>query len=193
MRAAAAVAACVGLISCRGAVSAQEKPADRQIAEAVSAAPQALREDAAVLGYRGGELVTLREGTGQLVCLADDPDREDFHVACYHRSLEPFMAIGRRLRAEGKNRAEVQSARLAALESGDLRMPDHPAALYTLTGPEDSFDPETGSVTGAHALFVVYTPYVTPEQLGVPARPAAGEPWLMLPGTPWAHIMVSRP
>lgn len=75
-------------------------PPETQIAAAVQAAPEDRRAAAAVLGYDpAGQLVTLRAGTNDLVCLADDPRDEAFSVACYHKDLEPFMARGRELRA----------------------------------------------------------------------------------------------
>ena len=56
-------------------VVAQDIPnQDRQISQAVMAAPQDQRADATVLGYTvNGEVVLLREGTGDLVCLANNP------------------------------------------------------------------------------------------------------------------------
>src|SRR5258707_571179 len=75
----------------------------QQIASAVLPLPTEFRESARVLGYRAGnpKLVPLREGSGAFTCLATDPKQKDFHVACYHKSMEPFMARGRELRAEG--------------------------------------------------------------------------------------------
>lgn len=171
---------------------AQVLPPEQQIIAAVHPAPESLRGGAKVLGYsEDGDLVTLREGVNELICLADDPSDSRFHVACYHASLEPFMARGRELRAEGKARNEVQATRLEEAESGKLTMPDHPAALYSLTGPEGSFDPATGTVEGASPLYVVYMPYATEETTGLSTSPAGpGAPWIMDPGKPWAHIMV---
>ena len=84
---------------------AQIPDADRQVAEAILAAPEELRDAAHVYGYdSAGMLRTLREGTNELTCLADRPDDEQFHVACYHNSLEPYMAHGRALRQEGCQR-----------------------------------------------------------------------------------------
>ena len=82
---------------------AQPLPAEQQIASAVLAVPAEFRADARVLGYRAGapQLVTLREGKGPFTCIASDPAAKEFHVACYHQSLEPFMARGRALRASG--------------------------------------------------------------------------------------------
>jgi hypothetical protein len=143
-----------------------------------------------VLGYAlNGHLTTLRPGTGALICLASKPNSERFHVACYQRSLEPFMARGRALRARGVTGERVDSVRFAEVRSGKLRVPRHPAVLYSLTGPPDSFDPATGTAPNAKPLFVVYVPFATGKSLGLSATPVEGAPWIMHPGTPKAHIM----
>ncbi len=168
--------------------------AAEQIAGAVSPAPEGMRDGATVLGYsEGGDLVTLRQGEGDLVCLADKPADERFHAACYFKALEPFMARGRALRAEGKERAEVLETRAAEIESGKLEMPPGPSALYSLTGPAGSFDPATGEVQGANRTYVVYIPYATAESTGLSPQPATNAPWIMSPGKPWAHIMLVQP
>ncbi len=165
-------------------------PTAQQIEAAVLPAPTDLRSTATVLGYRpDGTLTTLRKGDGPLTCLASDPANAEFHVACYHRSLEPFMARGRALRAQGVQRGEVDSVRFREVRSGALRMPRAPAVLYSLTGKPGSFDPVAGTAKGARSLFVVYVPNATAASLGVSAVPAEGIPWVMFPGTPKAHIM----
>lgn len=164
-------------------------PEAAQIAAAVLPLPAEFRESAQVLGYRAGNprLVVLRQTQGAFICLASDPAAERFHVACYHRSLEPFMARGRELRAQGVKDPQVDTVRFAEVKSGKLAMPTQPAALYSLTG--GSFDPATGTATGARPLFVIYTPGATTETTGLSTRPAEGTPWIMFPGTPKAHIM----
>ncbi len=84
---------------------------------------------------------------------------------------------------------DVDSVRFREVRKGNLRMPKAPAVLYSLTGKAGSFDPATGTATGARHLFVVYVPNATPESLGLTAVPAVGTPWVMFPGTPKAHIM----
>jgi len=164
--------------------------AEQQIAAAVLAAPADMRAGATVLGYSpNGHFTTLRQGSGALVCLGSDPKAERFHVACYQRSLEPFMARGRALRAHGVKGDRVDSVRFAEVRSGKLRMPRHPAVLYSLTGPADSFDPATGTAPKAQPLFVVYVPFATGRSLGLSTTPVEGAPWIMHPGTPKAHIM----
>ncbi len=164
--------------------------AEQQIAAAILPLPKEFRSTATVLGYTAaGKLTTLRAGDGPFICLANAPGGERFHVACYHNALEPFMARGRELRAAGVADSLVDSVRNADIESGRLQLPSHPAALYSLTGPPGSYDPTTGSVTGARPLFVIYVPGATPESTGLSATPAEGTPWIMNPGTPKAHIM----
>lgn len=173
---------------------AQDRDAAEQIADAVRAAPESMRAGAAVLGYGGeprpGDVLTqLRAGTNDLVCLADDPGKAGFHTACYHRSLDEFMVLGRRLRAAGESRSVIMDARYAALASGELTMPSR-AALHSVSA--DSEPGAAGTVQGERRLTVVYVPGATGEELGIPTRPDGDAPWLMLAGTPWAHIMISR-
>src|SRR2546425_10636725 len=94
-------------------LSAADVPAPAvQIASAVLAAPEELRADATVLAYNAqGVLMRLREGKNEIICLASDPAKKAFSVACYHRDLEPYMARGRELLAQkvtGKERNDIR-------------------------------------------------------------------------------------
>ncbi|MBC7791445.1 MAG: hypothetical protein H7Z74_15980 [Anaerolineae bacterium] len=172
------------------AAQSQTLPPAQQIAAAVLPLPEAMREGATVLGYNAeGKLVTLRSAKGDMICLADDPAQERFHVACYHGSLEPFMARGRALRAKGTKRDQIDTLRFAEIRSGKLKMPRNPASLYSLTGAADSYDAATGVVSKASPLHVVYIPFATEKTTGLSAVPSDKMAWLMFPGTPKAHIM----
>lgn len=166
--------------------------AETQIAAAVLAAPADLREGAAVLGYNPqGELVRLREGKNELICLASDPNKTSFSVACYHRDLEPYMARGRELLAQkitGPKRNEVRWKEVA---DGKLSMPREPRTLYVLTGK--GFDAASGKVTDAYLRWVIYVPFATPESTGLSTKGSDNAPWLMFPGTAGAHIMINPP
>jgi len=180
-------------LACGGAV-AEVPPPEQQIAAALQAAPAERREGAQVLGWNAdGVVVTLREGTNDLVCLADDPSDDRFSVACYHESLEPYMRRGRELRAEGVTDGEQRlKRRWEEADAGTLKMPEAPATLYVLTG--SGYDPATDTVADPYLRFVVYTPYATAESTGLSSQPIAeGAPWIMFPGTAGAHIMISPP
>jgi hypothetical protein len=170
--------------------AAEPLPDAQQIAAAVLPLPVEFRESARVLGYHTGspKLVPLREASGAFTCLATDPKQKDFHVACYHKSMEPFMARGRELRAQGITGDRVDTLRFAEVRSGKLVMPKQPASLYQLIG--GTFDPATGATTDSRSLFVIYIPGATPATTGLTDKPVQGSPWLMFPGTPKAHIML---
>ena len=167
-------------------------PPAQQIAVAVQAAPEDRREAATVLGYdESGKLATLRAGTNDIVCLGDDPKADGINVACYHKDLEPFMARGRELLANGVTSKEREETRWKEIESGALKMPREPRTLHVLTG--SGVDATTNAVKDAYVRWVVYTPFATAETTGLPIRPVPGGPWIMFPGTPTAHIMISPP
>jgi hypothetical protein len=174
------------------ALHGQAKSAAREIADAVSPLPAGMQAGAEVRAHRGGTLAEIRAGTNGMICLADDPDREGFHAACYHQSLEPFMARGRALRAGGMSAEATDSARLAEYESGKLPLPTPGATLYSISSDDDAFDPSGGVPAGTRGLYVVYLPYATEASIGVSATPARDRPWLMFPGKPTAHVMIAR-
>lgn len=167
-------------------------PATSQIAAAVQAAPEDRRAEAAVLGYdAAGALVTLRKGTNDIVCLADNPKDEAFSVACYHKDLEPFMARGRALAAEGVKTADREDVRHKEIAAGTLKMAKEPRSLCVVSGT--AFDAATGKIADAYTRWVVYTPFATPESTGLSVTPVPGGPWLMYPGKGTAHIMINPP
>jgi hypothetical protein len=173
------------------AQTAAPPPAAQQIAAAVQALPADMREGAAVLGYKSGaRLEVLRPGTNGMRCLALYVVRPDFHVACYHDTLEPFMLRGRDLRDGGMTSArQVDSVRFAEIESGKLKMPPQ-AMLYTLTGKKEVFNAATGAITGAQPLAVLYIPFATTATTGLSSSGRGGSPFLMNAGTAKAHVMI---
>ncbi len=164
----------------------------QQIAAAIQAAPEERRADATVMGYdESGKLVTLRQGKNDLICLADNPKSADFEVDCYQKDLEPFMARGRELAAQGVKGKERNESRWKEIDDGKISMPKSPSALYILVGK--GYDAATGTVAKPYRRYVVYTPYATPESTGLSTMPVPGGPWLMFPGKPSAHIMIDPP
>lgn len=190
MKKIATVLCLIGLPLPAATVLAQTPSAEQQIAAAVLAAPEDRREGATVFGFDDDDaLVTLREGSNDLVCLADNPGDDQFSVACYHQSLEPYMARGRELRALGVTGMERNTMRWEEAKEGKLALPEDPATLYVLTG--SAYDAETGEVAEEYRRWVVYVPYATAASTGLGTKPVPGEPWLMFPDTAGAHIMIS--
>jgi hypothetical protein len=174
------------------AAPAAPAPAAEQIAAAVLAAPADRRAGAAVLGYdEKGAFVTLREGTNDQICLADNPKENGISVACYHKDLEPFMARGRALATEGVKTADREDVRHKEIAAGTLKMAKEPRSLCVISGT--AFDATAGRIAEAYTRWVVYTPFATPESTGLSVTPVPGGPWLMYPGKGTAHIMINPP
>ena len=162
------------------------------IATALMAAPEESRSECKVIGYNmAGEFVTMREGDNEFIVLADNPKQDGFNAACYHKDLEPFMAKGRALRAEGKTGQEIFAIREAEMKSGQLKITPG-STLHIYYGVKTVYDSETSKVEGAQLRYVVYMPWATSESTGLPETPMApNHPWIMNPGTHKAHIMIS--
>ena len=180
---------CAALLSFAALAVAEAPSKDEQIAGAVQAAPAEFREGAGVFGFQDGKLTLIRRPANHLHCLADDPAKKGFNAACYHKDLEPFMARGRELAADGVTGMDRHKARWKEVDDGKLQMPKEPRTLYVLRG--SGFDGKT--VADGYLRWVVYTPYATPESTGLSTEAGPSKPWLMYPGTAGAHIMISPP
>jgi hypothetical protein len=164
-----------------------------QIKTALLAAPAEKRDSCTVLGYSPDkQVIVLKQGTNEMICLADNPDEPEFSVACYVKDLEPFMKRGRELRKEGIKDQMLIDERDKEVKAGTLQMPKQPAALYVYSADEKDFNPATGDVKNGYLRYVIYIPYATAASTGLPEKPTAkGMPWIMYPGKPGAHIMIN--
>ena len=186
---------------CYGCNSKKDSPASTkelpsaaiQIKTALLAAPLEKRDSCTVYGYSADkQFILLRQGTNELICLADNPDEPDFSVACYNKELEPFMKRGRELRKQGIKGQQLVDQRDKEAQEGTLQMAKGPSALYVYSAKEKDFDPATGEVKNGYLRYVIYIPYATAASTGLPEKPYAdGMPWIMDPGTHGAHIMIN--
>jgi hypothetical protein len=161
----------------------QVKEAEVQIAETLRALPEALRDEAAVIGYnQAGEQIELRKGSNDMICWADDPelsnDKGKIYIVCFPKSLEPYMTRIRKLRLNGVS--NVYDSLSTEIEFGLINIPKL-AVRYTLRGH---------SHEGALPLTIIHVPYATTESTGFSSEIDNFRPWLMWEGTPHAHIMV---
>lgn len=182
----------IGLLTSAQELSPTLLPAAIQIKTAVLPAPESDKEGAMVYGYdQQGDFIILREGSNNLICLADDPKKKGISVSCYSKKLEPFMKRGRELSAEGKDFKEKREIRGMEVAQGKLEMPKEPSMTYIYYGTDEGYNTETGELADGQFRYVIYTAFATTESTGLPDKPhAKGMPWLMDPGTFRAHIMV---
>ena len=168
------------------AIAQQTATVEQQITDATQILPQDLRAGATVVTYDAatGARKVLRQGTNFVEC---QPRMADGFERCYHKALAPRRDFEAKLRAQKKSDEDIQKAVVAATKDGTLPQP--PKGMMSYRG----FD-KTDRIQN---LWVMSLPNATPEAVGVSTvsqRDAAlaghGLPWMMLPGTPGAHIMI---
>ncbi len=167
--------------------SAPAQSTDQQIADAVLPLPEDLKAGATVVTHDAdtGARKVLRQGTNQVEC--QPPDMEAMQTVCYSTSFAPQFDLMAKLAAEGKSPEEVQAGVAAAREAGTLAPPTFGSMGYALRHDDRRIK----------LLWVMAVPGATSESIGVStesqrnnALKGQGRPWLMLAGTPNAHIMI---
>lgn len=156
-----------------------------EIAQATLPLPEDLRGGATVYKYTAtGERQVLRPGTNQVECM---PRGTDGFTWCYNTVTSPRRDFAARLRAQKKDEKEIQVAMAEATKAGTIPEAPFGVMSYRLYGKRDRIQ----------LLWVLSVPGATPESIGVTTASARedalelrGTPWLMLPGTPGAHIMI---
>ncbi len=157
-----------------------------EITQATLPLPDDLRAGAAVFKYdpATGNRITLRPGTNFAECM---PRGDDGFTWCYHKVGGPRRDLAAKLRAQKKTDAEIQEALAAATKAGTIQPTPWGTMSYRLYGKKDRIQ----------LLWVLSVPGATSESVGVSegsqrdhALKGNGRPWLMLAGTPGAHIMI---
>ena len=157
-----------------------------EVTQATLPLPEDLRADASVYKYdaKTGERIWLRKGNNFAECM---PRGDDGFTWCYNRVSAPRRDFSAKLKAQGKTDKEIQEAVAAATKDGTLKPTPFGTMSYRLYGKKDRIQ----------LLWVLSVPGATPETIGVSegsqrdeAIGGDGRPWLMLQGTPGAHIMI---
>ena len=165
--------------------ASQSQSTDARIAETVQILPTDLRAGATVVTYdpATGDRNVLRQGTNFVEC---QPLMADGFTRCYNKALGPRRDLEAKLKAEKKSDKDIQDAIAAATKAGTLK-PAAPGMSYRGYDKRDRIQ----------NLWVISLPNRTPESVGVStvsqrddALEGKGLPWMMLPGTPGAHIMI---
>src|SRR5436190_755368 len=167
-------------------VAYAQQSKDAQIAEAVKPLPDDLKAGATIVTYdaKTGARQVLRQGANYIEC---QPKMADGFIRCYNKTLAPRRDMEAKLRAQGMKDEDVTKEIQKATADGKLKPPPFGTVSYR-------YSDDPGRIK---LLWVISVPNATPEMLGISTesqRDAAlkgnGKPWMMLPGTPGAHIMI---
>lgn len=146
---------------------------DARVAEALSAAPAELTEDATVMDWEGN---VLRPGSEEWVCYPTPPGQAASGTApmCLDEGFQAWATAW-----ANKTEPEVGTVGIGYMLRGDAGASNtDPFA----TEPDDDW-----IVAGPHLMVVV--PDVADLE-AYPTDPETGGPWVMWAGTPYAHLMI---
>ena len=192
------IAVCFSTFSSTSAVAQlpQVPPASQQIAAAVLPLPEVMREHATVLGYAPDlSLITLRQGSNEMVCTASRPGDAEFDVRCYHESFMPVVRRMRELYQQGVKHDEVYRTIESEVKAKKLAIPDHPIAGYRMLGPSSAYQSATNTVSKEIKSWQsVHFPHKTAAEIGLPEEGQVGRtmPYVMASGTFWSHVMIEH-
>jgi len=169
-------------------------PRDREIALARSAAPASVADSATVfaLTARGYEVAV--RGSNGAACYVSRDWLESIEPHCFDaEGAATVMALAMRrieLLHQGKTPAEADREIADGLVTGRFRLPRRPAMSYMLSAAQVLYDDDGRRVGPWQPHLMIYYPYLTAADLGLPA--GAGAPGLMVvdAGRPTANIMV---
>lgn len=160
-----------GLLALAAAAASAD---EAKIQSALSAGPESLSRDAAVMDWDG---TVLREGTNGWTCLPDRADTEGTDPFCVDAA---WMNLIEAMINQGE--PSYDTLGIAYMLMGDAPVSNiHPGASR-----EESGDQWVEGL-GAHLMLLVPDPAAYAD---VPTDPNTGGPWVMWPDTPFAHIMV---
>jgi hypothetical protein len=154
--------------------------------KAVLPLPEDLRAGATVFVYdEKGDRKVLRQGNNMVECMPKDP--VDGFTRCYNKVTADRRDLQAKLKASKMPPAEITAAVAQATKDGKIKPAPFGVINYRYSDDDKRIK----------LLWIMSVPNATPEMTGVSTvsqRDAAlkgkGLPWMMLPGTPGAHIMI---
>lgn len=158
---------------------AHSQDTEEQVELALRALPVPYRDGASVVTWdENGKARYLRQGTNGWTCQADDPSH-GISIQCFFETWKTLRMRFFELLAQGTPRREAWSICEAEVKEGKIRKPTR-AIGFELVGTTSS---------NAQPQVLVFIPYATGEEMGLPTVPDNHHPWLMAAGRINAHIM----
>jgi hypothetical protein len=157
---------------------AQAKWTDTQkIANAVTAAPSFISNNATIMDRKDGKMVTLRAGTNGWTCMPTDPAKEGNEPMCLD---DEWMSFINALMTKATPQVKRVGVGYMIAPGGAPGSNADPFAKAATPDNEWGYDPP-------HIMLVVTDPH---ELEGMSTKRQGGGPWVMWVGTPYAHVMI---
>ncbi len=177
-----------------GLVAQTELSETQEIALAVSAAPSNLSDDATVLVLDGNRYRVAREGSNGVTCMVSRSRPLSMEPICYDpEASRTILEIEKRrveLRLDGLSPEEIESRERAAIDSGEITLPEGPAMAYMMSANQVLYADDTTLVGSWNPHMHVYSPYATPIKHGISGSPSLEATMVADEGEPNASLII---
>ena len=168
------------------AVSAQPLPEllprEKEIALALSAAPEHLRNDAGVYVLERNGFVKVRSSTNGFTCIVNRDHPLNQKPVCFDAEgtatiLPKILRVGELL-MRGKPMSEIDVEIAEGFRTGKYISPRRSGVAYMLSGDIRNFNPQTGKVESFPPHVMFYAPNLTNADLGTTREALKKDPSL---------------
>jgi hypothetical protein len=174
-------------------------PREKEIALAVSAAPEHLRKGAGVYVLERNGFVKVRDSANGFTCIVNRDHPLNWKPVCFDAEgtaaiLPKILRVGELLR-QGKPVLEIDAEIAEGFRTGKYISPRRLGVAYMLSGDIRNFNPRTGKVESFPPHVMFYAPNLTNADLGITQEALAKDPSLPFVAYQGPHgfiIMVSR-
>lgn len=172
---------------------------EREIALARSAAPPEISAEATVLALvRGAGFQVAREGTNGVTCLVNRSWPRAIEPHCFDRegsrTILPVHLREMELKEKGWSKDAIHADIAEGFRTGRFVPPSRPAVSWMQSAAQDLYNDEGAHVGAWKPHLMIYHPYLTPEDLGLPEGPPPGDgPMVVDPGRPTANLVIVMP
>jgi hypothetical protein len=157
-------------------------PREKEIALALSAAPEHLRNDAGVYVLERNGFVKVRSSTNGFTCIVNRDHPLNQKPVCFDAEgtatiLPKILRVGELL-MQGKSMPKIDSEIADAFRTGKYISPRRAGIAYMLSGDIRNYNPRTGKVESFPPHVMFYAPNLTNADLGVTPEALAKNPSL---------------
>ncbi len=157
-------------------------PLAEEVALALSAAPEHLRDGAAVFALTPAGFVEAQRGTNGFACVVNRDHPRNRKPTCYDAegigAILPKVLLVGELIAKGFSMAAINDSVEAGFASGRFWAPTRPGVAYMLSRGIRTYNPRNGSYGTFPPHMMFYAPNMKNADIGVSRDARAGQPWL---------------
>jgi len=169
-------------------------PREQEIALALSAAPEHVREGAAVWVLEKHGFVKARDGRNGFGCIVNRDHPLNRKPTCYDAEgvatiLPKVLRVGELL-MQGKPMPDIDAEIQDGFRTGKFISPRRPGVAYMLSGDIRRFDASSGTVVSFPPHVMFYAPNLTNEDIGSTGDGSGGLPFIAYRGPQGFMIML---